>query len=145
MGDVSTFRLYLLRAAYLLLVVGLAIMIWPRLLAPPADLEHMRGVTWSLLAAVSLLALVGLRHPLRMLPLLLFELTWKAIWLLAIGLPAWSAGRLTPDMRETVFDCVFGVVLVVLVVPWGHVVGAWVRHPGDRWRRRAIAAGDQPV
>jgi hypothetical protein len=140
MRDVSTFRLNLLRAAYLLITAGLSVMIWPRLLAPPADLEHMRGVTWSLLAAVSLLALVGVRYPLRMLPLLLFELVWKTIWLLLIGLPAWSAGRLTPDMRATVFDNVFGVVVVLLVVPWGHVFETWVRLPGDRWRGRTAAA-----
>ena len=65
-------------------------MIWPGLLNPPEDLEHMRGVVWSLLAGVSLLALIGIRYPLQMLPVLLFELVWKSVWLLAIGLPLWS-------------------------------------------------------
>ncbi|MBI2571606.1 MAG: hypothetical protein HYV63_31740 [Candidatus Schekmanbacteria bacterium] len=33
MSDVSTFRLYLLRATYLLMAIGLAMMIWPRVVA----------------------------------------------------------------------------------------------------------------
>jgi hypothetical protein len=84
--EVSAFRLYLLRAMYLLIVVGLGFQIWPGILHPPKDLEHMRGVVRSLLGAVSLLAVVGIRYPLKMLPLLFFELVWKSIWILAIGL-----------------------------------------------------------
>src|SRR5437867_1945536 len=43
MQEVSTFRLYLLRATYLLIVVGLGVEIWPGILHPPEHLEHMRG------------------------------------------------------------------------------------------------------
>ena len=34
MSEVSTFRLYLLRGTYLLIVVGLGLVIWPALLHP---------------------------------------------------------------------------------------------------------------
>ena len=73
MHEVSTFRLYVLRATYLLLVVGVGLMIWPLLLDAPEEVEHFRGVTWCLLSTVAALAIVGLRHPLRMLPLLMFS------------------------------------------------------------------------
>lgn len=133
MRDVSTFRLYLLRATYLLLVVGLGFDIWPGILNPPAELEHMRGVVRSLLGAVSLLAVVGIRYPLQMLPLLLFEIVWKAIWVIAIGLPLWSGGRLDAGTRETWNACLMGLVLFPLVIPWGYVFARYVRQPGDRW------------
>ena len=139
MRDVSTFRLHLLRATYLLLVVGLGLDIWPLLLRSGPAAEHMRGVVWSLLAAVSLLAVVGLRYPLRMLPLLLFELAWKSIWVLAIGLPQWSAGQLGPAARETLSACLMGLVIVPLVLPWGYVLTHYVRQPGDRWRSASSA------
>lgn len=139
-SDVSTFRLYLLRATYLLMFVGLAILIWPGVLDHTNDVEHMRGVVRSVLAAVSLLALVGIRYPLRMLPLLLFELTWKSIWLLSFGLPLWRADAFTAGTRETWNDCLISIVLFVVVIPWPYVWRRYVRQPGDRWRSLAHPA-----
>lgn len=143
MQDVSTARLYALRGAYLLLVVGLGATIWPLLLDPARAPDHMRGVVWSLLAAVSLLALLGIRYPLKMLPVLLFELTWKSLWLLLIALPLWRSGHLDRATAETIKDCVPAVILLV-VVPWRYVVRHYFRAPGDPWRlsnRRAAQKG----
>ena len=132
--EVGTFRLYVLRAMYLLLFVGLALQIWPLILRPPQGLEHMRGVVWCVLTAVSLLAALGIRYPLRMLPLLLFEFLWKAIWMIAIGLPGRAAGTLTPAMEDTFFAVLMGIVLVPLALPWSYVWRHFVKEPGDRWR-----------
>lgn len=136
MSEVSTFRLYLLRAGYLIIAVGLALMIWPGIIRPTDNLPHMNSVVRSVLGAVSLLAILGIRHPLKMLPLLFFELLWKSIWILAFGLRLWSANRLGPDARETLNDCIFGVVLVLLVTPWGYVLKHYLKAPGERWRKR---------
>jgi hypothetical protein len=136
MSEVSTFRLYLLRAMYLLIVVGLGIEIWPGLLHPPSDLPHMNGVVRSVLGAVSLLAVLGIRYPLKMIPLLFFELVWKTLWVVIFGLPLWSAHRLTPATAETLKACLMGVVLVPLVMPWGYVFANYARIPGDRWGKR---------
>lgn len=129
-NEVSLFRLYVLRAMYLVLVVGLGAMIVPEIL------DHQltsRGVIPSLLGAVWLLAFLGLRYPLAMLPLLLFELTWKLTWMLAYGLPQWSAGRYPPTFAEDCFNIALGAVLL-LVIPWGYVWRHYVRRPGARWR-----------
>jgi hypothetical protein len=135
MSEVSTFRLYVLRAAYLLMVVGLGTMLWPLLLDAPESAEHFRGVTWCLLSSVALLALLGLRYPLKMLPLLFFELTWKASWVITIGLPLRSSGQLEGAFSETWFANVFGLVIFPLVIPWGYVAREYIRSPGDRWTR----------
>lgn len=130
--DVSFFRLCVLRAGYLLLVVGLGAMIVPQIVSHPiAD----RGVIAALLGAIWVLALVGLRHPLRMLPLLLFELAWKLIWMIAYGLPQYSAGRFPPTFAEDFFNIGFGVILMPLIIPWGYVWRRYVTQPGTRWTR----------
>jgi hypothetical protein len=136
MHDVSILRLHLLRAAYLLILVGMGSQIWPLLLDPPAGVEHFRSVVWSFLGALTLLCVLGIRYPLQMLPLLLFELTWKAIWLLAIGIPRRMAGPLQGQFADTWTACVFGIVVVTLVMPWGYVVARYLRQPGDRWTNR---------
>jgi len=129
-GEVSLVRLYVLRAAYLLLVVGLGAMIVPDIV------DHAlmsRGVIPSLLGAVWALAFLGLRYPLQMLPLLMFELAWKSIWMIAYGLPQWSAGQLPPTFAEDSFSIGFGVILMPLVIPWGYVWRHYVKRPGARW------------
>lgn len=134
MNEVSTLRLYLLRATYLLLVVGLAFDQWPGLIRHPDTWSLMRGVVCAMLVAVSLLALLGLRYPLQMLPLLLFELAWKTVWLAGIALPIWSAGRMDAATQETAVNCLMGLVIFPIVIPWRYVFVHYVRKPGDRWK-----------
>jgi hypothetical protein len=47
----------------------------------------MEGVAACLLTAMALPALLGLRYPVRLLPILLFESLWKLIWLSVVALP----------------------------------------------------------
>ena len=130
-GEVSLIRLHVLRAAYLLIVLGLGAMIVPEILShAPAS----RGVIPSLLGGVWVLAFLGLRYPLQMLPLLLFEFVWKAIWMVAYGLPQWSSGQLPPTFAEDMFNIAFGVILMPLVIPWGYVWRHYVVAPSERWR-----------
>lgn len=133
MREVSLLRLYILRATYLFIAIGLGAMIGPGLLGTPAAVEHFRGVTWCLLAAVGILSLFGIRYPLQLIPILLFELAWKAIWLLSIGLPLRSGGRLEGAFLETWSANVVGIVIVALAIPWGYVIRRYLREPGDRW------------
>ena len=143
MSEVSTFRLYLLRAMYLFMAVGLAIFELPALLHPAA-LSRLDGVVLSVLAAFALLAVLGIRYPLKMLPLLLFELLWKSIWVLVFGLPLLLSGGLDPGTTETLIACLMGVVLVPLVMPWGYVLNNYLRAPADRWGKRDATKG-QPA
>jgi hypothetical protein len=130
-GEVSVVRLYVLRAAYLLLVIGLGAMIVPQLVSHELT---SRGVIPSLLGAVWALAFLGLRYPLQMLPVLMFEFVWKAIWMVAYGLPQWSAGALPPTFADDMFNIAFGVILMPLVIPWGYVWRHYVKAPAERWR-----------
>jgi hypothetical protein len=130
-GEVSLARLYVLRATYLLLVVGLGAMILPSLLRHE---PLARGVIASLLGAVWVLAFVGLRYPLQMLPLLMFELVWKTIWMIAFGLPQWLSGQVPPTFAEDFFNIAFGVILMPLVIPWGYVYRHYVKQRASRWR-----------
>lgn len=129
--EVSLVRIYVLRATYLLLVIGLGGMIVPDVLSHPVI---SRGVIPSLLGAVWVLAFLGLKYPLEMLPLLMFEFAWKSIWMVAYGLPQWSAGQLPPTFANDSFSIGLGVILMPLVIPWGYVYRHYVRQSGARWR-----------
>ncbi len=115
-------------------------MIWPGIIRPPENLSHMGAVVRCVLGAVSLLAALGIRYPLKLLPVLFFELLWKSIWVLAFGLRLWSAGKLNQDTGGTLSDCIFGIILVLLVTPWGYVLEHYLKTPGDRWRKRVTSS-----
>lgn len=133
--DLPLFRLHLLRSMYLFMFVGLALTRWPRILNPPAGISNAETVVGSVLVAISLLSLLGIRYPARMIPLLLFELLWKVIWIAGWGIPQWSDGRLTADSEQTLVSALVGVVLVPIAIPWGYVLKHYVTASGERWTK----------
>jgi hypothetical protein len=136
--EVSLIRLYVLRAMYAIIVGGLGLFVWPTYLAQVPELPLFNGVALTMLAAFSILCLIGIRYPLQMLPVLLWELLWKSMWLVMIALPLWASGQLDERTAQTVTDCLVGVVLVPLAIPWGYVWRHYVKQPGARWRRSAV-------
>ena len=143
MSEVSTFRLYLLRAMYVFMVVGLAIFKMAPAILHPENLSPQDSVVVSLLGGFALLAVVGIRYPLKMLPLLFFEFVWKVIWVVAFGLPLLLSGGLESNVSfggtETLINCLLGIVLVPIVTPWGYVFKEYLKAPGARWGRQVTA------
>lgn len=138
MTEVSPIRLWVMRAMYLVMAAGIGLTIWPLIVSHSPELPRMTGVAWALLGTIGLLALLGLRYPLRMLPLLLVELIWKVIWLAAFALPRWLDGTLDEGMRTTIFETGLGAVLI-LVIPWRYLWANYVARPGDPWTLRRPA------
>lgn len=131
-ASLSPRRVALLRAAYGFVGVGLAITRWP-LLSDASGFPRYEGTTLALLAGMAALMLLGLRYPVRMLPMLLFESLWKLIWLAAVALPLAASGGLEGGYFETLVVCLL-IIPVMLVIPWGHVWQTYVREPGEAWR-----------
>ena len=144
MSQVSTFRLYLLRVMYVFMAVGLAIFKMGPAILHPENLSPQDSVVICVLGAFALLAVVGIRYPLKMLPLLFFEFVWKVIWVVAFGLPLLLSGGLDPNISfggtETLIACLVGVVLVPLAMPWGYVLKHYLKVPGARWGKKQVSA-----
>ncbi|MBP1203124.1 hypothetical protein JOD97_001138 [Duganella sp. 1411] len=140
MHPLSLPRLYLLRAVYLMIALGLAMLVGPGIIHHDKPWEFMQGVVNCMLAAFGLLCAVGVRYPLQMLPVLLWELIWKTLWLSIVALPAWRAGQMDQTMVENVFACLL-VVVIPIVMPWGYLIENYWKRPGDRWR----GAADSPA
>ncbi len=121
----------MLRAGYLLIGVGLALVKWP-LLPNAASLPLYDGVTLCMLTAMSLLAFLGLRYPVKLLPVLLFESAWKLLWLALVALPKATAGNPDPATSETLLNCSL-VVVILAITPWPYVWRNYVRATGERW------------
>jgi hypothetical protein len=133
MAELPLWRLNLMRVGYAVMGVGLAVVRWPDVIAYDRSTPLYEGIVAVLLTAMSLLAFLGLRYPVRLLPILLFECLWKLIWLSVVALPAVVAGDVDEATREVIVSCSL-VVIILAVIPWGYVWRRYVTAKGDAWR-----------
>jgi hypothetical protein len=94
-----------------------------------------RGMILGIKGGLWIMGMIGVRHPLRMLPIFIFEFVWKTIWLLAFGLPKWISGIGSPRLSQDMMG--IGIVplsLALLLMPWGHIWRRYVGQPAERWR-----------
>lgn len=132
---VATWRINAMRFLFLLMAVVMgAMFVWPQLLFESANWDVMRGLAKSMLAALALLSLLGVRYPMQMLPLMLYEIAWKTIWLTLIAGRAWMAGKWNADIEGLFTDCI-GIVIAFFIVPWRYVWARYVVQPMEPLRR----------
>jgi hypothetical protein len=119
---VSKFRIGLLRFFYLLIIVFLGTDVWTEIFTHQGIWQPLPGVAYSFWAAFSVLAIFGLIHPLKMLPLLLVQITYKLTWLIIVAYPLWSANHLTGSPAQGLAEINFkSIVVDLIVIPWPYV------------------------
>jgi hypothetical protein len=123
-GEVSRARLYLLRATCILFFLAGPFIALPDVIHPDPS---VRGLMSSLVASFWVMSILGLRDPLRIMPIFLFEFVWKSIWLLAFGLPRWLSGSQAPHLRDDLTSIGTFPFLLALIIPWGYVWRRYVR------------------
>ena len=119
---VSRFRIYLLRFFYLVNAVLLGGTVFNEIFTHKELWQPLPGVAFSFWAAFSLLAILGILHPLKMIPLLLVQFSYKLFWLIIVAYPLWSAGHLTGSPAQGLAEINFkGILVDMLVIPWPFV------------------------
>lgn len=132
MRDLSLARLFALRACYVLFIVGIGLQFWPSLIQHAASLPIMDGAALAMLSALGALSVIGLFSPVAMIPLLLFDMVWKALWIVFVAIPRWQAGEMGPEYMEAFYACLV-ILPVIPAIPWRRMLVAYVATP-DRWR-----------
>ena len=137
-------RLYAMRGLYLLTGILLGTDVWPALINRVKPWDPLHGVAFSFWAAYSLLMLLGVRFPVRMLPLMLLQLFYKVTWLVAVGWPLSAAGNLSPIASDVMMACAIGAALDLVIIPWPYVFQTYVKGIFGRADKR-YAAGEVAI
>lgn len=95
-----------------------------------------RGLGHSMLFALAFFAVGGLFRPLAFLPIMLYEIVWKATWLVVVALPPWLAGEQIPGV-VSVKGSLIGICLIAVVIPWKYVWWRYFSLPVEPWRRNS--------
>jgi hypothetical protein len=129
--EVPLWRLHLLRAGFLVLVVT-GLFVHPQWIVDPSPTN--RGMILAFTGGLWLMGFLGLRYPLQMLPIVVFEFVWKMLWLLRFGLPQWLAGVRTPRLSQDMVEIGLVPLILALIIPWGYVWRHYFKEPAERWR-----------
>ncbi|MBP6362751.1 MAG: hypothetical protein KA233_01130 [Novosphingobium sp.] len=133
---VPFWKITLLRIMFFLQAAVMGGLVWYQILFNSAGWDWAIGLSKSMLGALALLSLLGLRYPLQMLPLMIYELVWKTVWIMAIAFPAWLNNRMTADIEGLFYDCI-GVTIVYLAIPWRYVFARFFAQPSEAWWKKA--------
>lgn len=126
--QMAGWRLHLMRGLFFLNFLSLAFDNWSEVLFPEGLNDTLTGVTISFWAAFSLLNLLGVRFPLKFIPILLLQLLYKSAWIVGTYLPARNEKSLTEDLNSFLWVCIAGVLLNLLIIPWRHVYTEYLRN-----------------
>lgn len=123
---VRPLNIYLLRTLFLLMFLFVGYDSWSYLLRHEGPWDPMRAAAWSMFASYSLLSILGVFRPLKMLPVVLFMLLYKNIWLFFVAYPLWASGQLAGSPVEEMARVFMGAPVALLIVPWRYVVERYV-------------------
>lgn len=133
---VRPIQIFLMRLGFLLVIVLVGNIAWSNILTHEGDWDPLQAVALSMWAGSSVLAVLGLINPLRWIPLVLFEIAYKSIWLVVVAYPMWSAGTLAGSRAEGIALSFVPVIVPILVLPWGYVLRTYVWP--NRWSRKPV-------
>jgi hypothetical protein len=117
---VRPIEVYGLRIVFLLMFLCVGFDSWSALFAHQGPWDPLRGAALCMFAGYSLLAGIGVLRPLRMLPIMVFMVIYKSIWLMVVAYPLWTNGTLIGSPIEPMARIFIWVVVPMLLVPWGY-------------------------
>ena len=87
----------------------------------PAQEPIWAGAGYSMVLALAIASVLGLRAPLRFSPVLLFQLTYKVIWFVAIFIPLSIVGQLPSYAIGTAILWIAFVVGDLIAIPFRYL------------------------
>ena len=136
---VRPINIYLLRLLFFLVVVFVGSDSWSAILKHEGPWDHVKAAAMCMWAAYAVLSIFGLINPLRWLPIVMFEIFYKIIWLLIVAYPLWSTNQLAGSPAEGMAHAFAWVILPILAMPWSYAFRTYL-WPSKRNRIRVANA-----
>lgn len=130
MANDMTIRWNWIKGMYIYTIIGaggygLMILIFPNIVKLvfnlPYQAETILGITGSVYFASGLLSILGIRSPLKFLPVLLFQLTYKIVWFIGVVMPLLVSGRISLFALPYVIFFATYVIGDLIAIPFPYV------------------------
>lgn len=126
---VRPINIYLLRLLYFLMAAFVATDAWRTILTHAGPWDRFRALAFCVWATYPTLAVLGLIHPLKMLPLMFFAIGYKLIWLIIVAYPLYIVNALAGSPAEPMTKAFLWLPLAIIAVPWGYAFRNYVMLP----------------
>lgn len=123
---VCRINIYVMRLFFALMFIFVATDSWTVLLTQKGAWDPTRAVAWCTWAAYSTLAILGVFHTLRMLPIMLFMIFYKGLWLIFVAYPLWSTDALKGSPAEGMAYMFSGIIIPIIFMPWKYVFKKYI-------------------
>ena len=123
---VRPINIYLLRVLYFLMFIGVAFEAWKTIITHQGPWDHTRAVAFCVWAAYPTLSIFGLIRPLQWLPIVIFMIFYKTLWVIVVAYPLWRAGALAGSPAEEMAHIFVWAPVIILIVPWVYVFKNYV-------------------
>jgi hypothetical protein len=123
---VRRINIYVMRLFFALMFVFVATDSWTVIIKHEGAWDPTRAVAWCTWAAYSTLAILGVFHTLRMLPIMLFMIFHKGLWLIVVAYPLWVAGTLKGSPAEGMAYMFSGIIIPIVFMPWKYVFKKYI-------------------
>jgi len=123
---VRPINIYVLRVFYFLILVFVGSDSWTAIINHEGPWDHVRAVAFCAWATYSTMSVLGLIHPLRMLPIMMFTIGYKTLWLIVVAYPLWRDNALAGSPAEAMTRVFLWTPVLFIAVPWGYVIRNYV-------------------
>src|SRR4051812_26993022 len=112
---VHPLQVHLGRVGYALVFLTVGYRSWASLFTYHGTWDPIQAAALAMWASSSLLSLLGIVYPWKMLPLVLFEIGYKVIWMTAVAWPLLRSGQLVGSPAEELTYPFLPVVIPIAI------------------------------
>ena len=123
---VPLINIYLLRLLYTLMFLFLSYDSWAHIIHHTGPWDPANSAAWFMWGSCAFISVIGIRRPLKMLPIVLFEIIYKTAWLIVIAYPLHQRNELAGTPTEAMANNFMLVILPIVAMPWRYFFRTYI-------------------
>jgi hypothetical protein len=123
---VPRINIYLLRLPFTLMFLFLSYDAWMQILTHTGSWDSTNAAAWCMWGSYSIISFIGILRPLKMLPVVLFEIVYKTTWLAVVAYPLWIKNELDGSEAEYMTNVFVWVILPGIFMPWRYFFRTYI-------------------
>ena len=125
-NGVPKINIYLLRLLFSLMFLFVTYDSWSHIFSHHGPWDNANAAAWCMWGSYSVISIIGVIRPLKMLPIVLFEIIYKVAWLAIVAYPLWIKNELAGSPAEGMTRVFVWVIFPIVAMPWKYFLRTYV-------------------